>query len=507
MIAEANVVSTSRFQDRIAVWQRWQTSFEADRGFDHLPADVDFTLDWIDPDGNALSSPGYWDGGATFRACMAFPRTGVWRWRTRCTPEVPGLTGKSGTVRVSAYRGSSPLYRHGWLRVSDDRRHLCHADGSPFLWIGDTAWAGPMRASDTDWKDYLRDRIRKRFTLVQVGPASDWMGATDAMGVEPFDGDNVLRPIPAFWQGWERRIRMAIESGMAVLIVGLSEPRTRYPAVDDAWGFARWLMARLYGDPVMVSPSFDSPWMELADTIGRRLAQLAPHHLVTQHPGTPSGQPGHIWAERYYSADYLAYAGCQTGHNNGRLPLCFRQATGWIQRLYRMNPTKPVINLEAIYETDESPAYSAHSARGCGYLSMLSGAAGYTYGSDLYVWHTDPSKPDYWRRVLARPGTLQMGVMRSVWERAGWPHLKPSPDFVANNPADLLARCAAAIHSDERTALVYLPQSCAVRLQSGWEQARGIWISPLTGRNVPASGAVVQWAPPAEGDWVLQLKR
>lgn len=500
-------MTPSDSKDNIAVWQRWQTSFEAGRGFDHLPADIDFALEWTDPDGNTLSSPGYWDGGATFRACMAFPRTGVWRWRTRCTPEVPGLAGESGMVRVGAYQGRNPLYRHGWLRVSDNSRYLCHADGKPFLWIGDTAWAGPMRATDADWKDYLRDRSRKRFTVIQVGPASEFMGETDAAGAEPFADGKVARPVPAFWRAWVQRIQMAQDSGMAVMIIGLSEPRERYPSLEDAWVFARWLMARLYGDPVMVSPSFDSPWMELADTIGRRLAQLAPRHLVTQHPGTPSGQAGHIWAERYHSADYIAFAGCQSGHNSGRLHLCFGQAAEWNHRLYRMKPTKPVINLEAIYETEETPSFSTHSARACGYLSFLSGAAGYTYGSDLYYWHTDPSRPDYWRKEMARPGSAQMGVLRSVLERSAWPQLKPQPELVADNPADPMVRCAAAISDDERKALIYMPQARPVRLQAGWERARASWILPVTGRATAASGSDGVWTPPGEGDWVLAMKR
>ena len=60
--------------------------------------------------------------------------------------------------------------------MSDNRRYLAYGDGTPFLWIGDTAWAVPMRASDEEWEAYLADRAAKHFTLIQVAPAPSWAG-------------------------------------------------------------------------------------------------------------------------------------------------------------------------------------------------------------------------------------------------------------------------------------------------------------------------------------------
>src|SRR3954467_4483081 len=57
--------------------------------------------------------------------------------------------------------------RHGPLRVSDDRTHLAHADGTPFFYLADTAWNGPLLSTDADWQTYLADRVAKGFTAIQ----------------------------------------------------------------------------------------------------------------------------------------------------------------------------------------------------------------------------------------------------------------------------------------------------------------------------------------------------
>ena len=74
-----------------------------------------------------------------------------------------GLHNQKGVVDVSSYQGNNPLYRKGYLKVSDDHRYLMYGDGTPFLWIGDTAWAAPMHATTQEWQTYIQDRRDKRF--------------------------------------------------------------------------------------------------------------------------------------------------------------------------------------------------------------------------------------------------------------------------------------------------------------------------------------------------------
>jgi uncharacterized protein DUF4038 len=54
------------------------------------------------------------------------------------------------------------------LKVSDHRRFLVHDDGSPFFYLGDTAWELFHRLTLSEAERYLRDRAAKGFTVIQA---------------------------------------------------------------------------------------------------------------------------------------------------------------------------------------------------------------------------------------------------------------------------------------------------------------------------------------------------
>lgn len=476
------------------VWQPWQTALEAARPRED-PLSVTVRAELAGPRGERIRAVGFWDGGRTYLVRCAFPAPGAWRWRTECSDAADtGLHGRSGTVRVAAYRGSNPLFRHGFLRVSDNRRYLCHADGTPFFWLGDTAWAAPLKARDADWDLYLRRRRAQGFTVIQVGIAPEWAGKVDAAGEKPFVGEGIRAPNPPFWRSFEDRVRRANAAGFPVLVVGVMEPTTRYPAEPDAVRFARYLAARLCGSAVMLSPSFDSPYMPVADAVGRALRETVIAQLVTQHPGTPGGQPTAIWSEEYFDRPYLDFVGVQSGHNGGNRERCASQAVNWVLHLYRREPHRPVVNLEAMYDGQGVNAWTADDARRLAWLSLLSGAAGYTYGAGemrrgmagdggVWGWVTDPAAPDYWRKALEWPSAAQMGVVRRVLTGVDWWDLEPAPERVLSDERSAQRRPVIAVARGGRLAVAYLPAGGRARLDldgmTGPLQAR--WIDPSTG--------------------------
>ena len=76
--------------------------------------------------------------------------------------------------------------------------------------------------------------------------------------------------------------------------------------------------------------------------------------------------------------------------------------------LFRHEPHKPVINLEAMYDGQGVKGWQAVDARSLAWRSWLSGAVGYTYGAGdlppkcpqgsgaVWMWVTDSKKYDYW---------------------------------------------------------------------------------------------------------------
>jgi hypothetical protein len=508
-------------------WQRWEHALTSARSYDNPYADVTLRVTYAGPGGRTLHTYGFWDGGVTFRIRCAFPTTGTWRWETECSDTTnTGLHGQRGIVEVSRYRGPSPLYSHGFLKVSDNRRHLVYWDGTPFLWIGDTAWAVPLRANDDEWEAYLADRTTKHLTLIQVAPAPEWAGEMDRHGQRPFTGKACVQWNPAYWQSFERKIQRANQEGLAVLLVGLMEPVRRYPDAAQACRFAQNIVARLFGNFVVFSPSFDSEFMSLADEVGRATRDTTAVHLITQHPGTPWNQPTPTISDQYYDRPYLDIAGLQSGHNAGNREWCAHHAIEWTLHLYRHEPHKPVINLEAMYDAQGEKGWQAVDARSLGWRSWLSGASGYTYGAGdlppkvsagsgaIWKWVTDPEKYDYWKKALQWESALQMQHLHDFLAAIEWWRLEPAHGLIRNQPDDVTRRMVLASSATGDLAVAYLPDNDAIELDVSVfpSPLAARWFDPVNGRYTSVAGRIEnggahRFARPANGDWVLLLQR
>ena len=507
----------------VTVWEPYEAVLHAAREPQTPLVGPAVTVSFSGPEGQRFTGRAFWDGSATYRLRTALPGPGEWRWTTACGDPTTGLDQQSGTVLVTPYDGDSPLYQHGFLKVGDDHRTLTYADGTAFFWLGDTAWAAPLKATLDDWQVYCANRTANGFTVTQICCASDWAAKADTEGHPPFDGAGLAHPNLDFWREFEAKIRAANQAGLHVMLVGLMEPVSRYPDSDEAVDFARWLTARLDGLFVSYSPSFDSPYKELGNTVGAAIREVTSRHLITQHPGTPSGKPTPIWSEQYADQPYLDFYGVQSGHNGGRLDRVMRQAREWNLAMYRHQPPKPVVNLEAMYEAGGDQAWRAEDARKAGWLSLLSGAVGYTYGAGetgrkvpggqggLYAWCTAPDAPDYWRKVIDWPGTTSMRHLAAFFGQLDWWTLLPAPERLLDEPDDPQAKAALATDPEAGLVVVHLPVSRGVTIDvrglKPVPQAR--WYNPQTGAWSAAEGrgddGRMMYHPEANGDWVLQI--
>ncbi len=52
------------------------------------------------------------------------------------------------------------------MRISANQRFLVHDDGTPFFYLGDTAWELFHRLTLAEAEQYLRDRAAKGFTVI-----------------------------------------------------------------------------------------------------------------------------------------------------------------------------------------------------------------------------------------------------------------------------------------------------------------------------------------------------
>ena len=510
-------------------WQRWEHALTSARSYDNPYADVTLRVTYTGPGGRTLCAFGFWDGGDTFLIRCAFPEPGTWRWETECSdPANTSLHKQSGTVNVSPYAGDNLLYRHGFLKVSDNHRYLAYADNTPFLWIGDTAWAVPQKASEEEWDVYVADRATKHFTVLQVAPAPEFLaGKTDRRGERPFTDKSCSRWIPEYWRSFDRKLERANEEGFVVLVVGLMEPVNGHPEAKNACRFARNIVARLFGNFVIFSPSFDNEYKPLGDEVGLAAREATAVHLITQHPGTPSEQPVPTYSIRYYDRPYLDFVGVQTGHNAGDRERCAHHAIEWNLHLYRHEPHKPIINLEAMYDGQGEKGWQAVDARSLAWRSCLSGAMGYTYGAGelepkrpggnggVFSWVTDPGKYDYWKKALQWESAFQMQYIHDFLAGIEWWRLEPAHDLIRNQPDGVTRRMVLAKSGEGDLAVAYLPDNDAVEIDLSAFSAHSMaarWFDPMRGRYNPIAGSVEnkathRFTPPTKGEWVLLLQR
>ncbi|MBN1670983.1 MAG: DUF4038 domain-containing protein [Kiritimatiellae bacterium] len=533
----ATIEYARTLESHAAVWQRWEQRLSLAKRWANPYQEVQCEAEYAGPHGERYAGTGFWDGGDLFILRMMFPRPGEWSWRIRSND--PGLDARSGVVAVRAEAEESALYRHGSLGISPNSRYLVHADGTPFLWIGDTTWLGYVRATDTEWQAYIDDRASRGFSVVMTS-CSCMAGPddrTDPHGEAAFADDGMAQWNPAFWRNFDSKIEYANRRGVLVVVAGAAwGNRARHAAHDEVLAFARNLAARLAGNHVAFSSRQD--WgggpEELVGSSGEAIKRAAPLALMTQHPrrivgeGAELPMPDQV-LKHYYHLPSTDFVSVQTG--NGPVPdsepldqARAARATGeWIAALYAESPCKPVVNLEGCYDTDYHHGTSANQtamARREGYQSFLAGACGYTSSSyGIWAW----GRPLQWNvktqvpalaTGMNRPYARHLGILAQCLRALDWWRLRPDNDRIRNQTDDWPKRMFFATCPEGDQGAAYLPENQAIVLDmtafSGPVRAR--WLNPLDGSAEPVNEPIPnhgerRFTKPADWDDALLVLR
>ncbi len=246
--------------------------------------------------------------------------------------------------------------------------------------------------------------------------------------------------------------------------------------------------------------------------------------MITQHPGTPWNKPVPTFSTNYYDQSYLDIAGVQTGHSEAHLDWCAHHAIEWNLHLYRHEPHKPVINLEAMYDAQGTNNWRAVDARSLAWRTWLSGAMGYTYGAGetpphhpngkggVWMWVTDPEQYDYWKKALQWESAFQMQHLHDFLAVIEWWRLEPAHELIRNQPKDVTRRMVLAKTAADDLAVAYLPDNEAIEVDMSVfpSPLAARWFNPVRGQYTVVDGnfenrGTHRFESPAKGDWVLLL--
>ncbi|MGC9316641.1 MAG: DUF4038 domain-containing protein [Armatimonadota bacterium] len=507
--------------DEVARWDVHEIVLESEREYDEPLWDATLTALFTSPSGREREVEGFWDGDRSWLVRFCPDEVGTWRWRTRrSVPDDSGLHGREGRFACAAYEGTNPLVEHGPLSVAGDRRHLEHADGTPFFWLADTAWNGVLRARPEEWEEYLVLRLNQRFTAVQF-VATQWRGwpEQDLVFSNP---DRVSVEIGAF-RRMDAKIAAVNKHGLVAAPVMLwtlteSDPG-QVLSEQSAIRLCRYMRARWGAHNVVWLLGGDGRYKdeEVAERwrrIGRAVFGEDSDRPVTMHPCGMSWVGDEFGGEPWF--DFLGY---QSGH---ALP---EKTSRWIA----MGPPAehwrelelPIINLEPNYE--DHPAYgsdyriSPPDVRRAAWLSLLvTPTAGVSYGTNpVWAWseargpapgHEGLGEVGPWREGLERPGISGMTALAQLMDQIEWWRLRPAQDLLLQQPGEADPRdfIAVAATDDRDLVVAYTPAGDAIHLQ-GDLPGEARWYDPREGGWQAAAGEDGHFDAPAEGDWVLVL--
>ncbi len=420
----------------VAAWSVFETSFDSTKRYANPFVDVEVNVVFARGDRQWVI-PAFWVGGSTWKVRFAPPAAGDYRYRVEATEKQDaGLNGKEQSLTVMAYKGDNPLLKHGFLRVSEDKRHFEHADGTPFFWLGDTWWKCLCkRMPFVDFRELTADRRAKGFSVVQIvcGPYPDeglFQDCWENEGGKPYTTRDFTVVNQKYFEFADRRFRHLVEAGIVPAIVGgwgrgdcNSMELAGLAGIKRHW---RNLVARYGALPtvwIIGGESGGPEWTEVARYVKSIDAYGRPR---TIHPFA-SGRLA-VTDETVINFDML-----QTGHGDMGV------ARGAIPKLlaaYHRTPPMPAMIGEFCYEGHMQAAYD-DAERYVFWGSMLSGGAGLTYGA-AGVWHAsvegDPGlnrvyDPTTWREGKDLPGSAQLGYGKKLLEKYPWASFRPHPEW------------------------------------------------------------------------------
>lgn len=435
-------------------------------------------------------------------------------------------------------------WRNGRLTVAENGRFLRHENGTPFFWQGDTAWLLFTRTGPEDACEYLEDRRRKGFNVVQVMLVHS-PGGCNAFGRPSFEGGDFSRPLTGepdgYWEYIDRVFGIAEKKGIYLAVVPVWGSIVRSGGLDarTAAAYGEFLARRYGGRPNVVwiigGDTHGSDQTDVWDALAASIRRTDPNHLMTFHPfgRTRSAQ----WFHRRPWLDFNMF---QSGHRRyhqimdplhpdgveGTIP----EEDNWryVQADYALQPPKPTIDGEPSYEDIpqglhdvRQPRWQAGDVRRYAYWSVFAGAFGHTYGDNSVIQMLRPQdRPgNYgaargWREAIHDPGAGQMQYLKALMLAVPFFERVPAPESIAGPAGEQYDYLAATQGRDYLLVYTYTGRAIPVKFGSiRGDTLLAHWFDPRTGRFTPighfSNAGTGTFVPPGEerpgNDWVLAL--
>lgn len=436
------------------------------------------------------------------------------------------------------------------LKVSPDGHYLVHEDGTPFFYLGDTAWELFHRLNREEAVRYLEDRAKKGFTVIQAVAIAELDGHKDPnpygylplRNLDPSNPDVKEGGQNDYWDHVDFIVDKANEMG---IYIGFLPTWGRYwhdenPLFtpENAATYGEWIGKRYGGKGVIWILGGDR---KIENETQRAIIEAMAEglrkgdggrNLITFHPRGGSGS-----SEYFQNSGWLDFNMRQNGHQaeySGTYTEKDVVPTGNTRIDYDRTPVKPVVDGEPLYEDHplrframDNGHSIASDVRRCLYWDLFDGAFGHTYGhhSIWQMWSekknpiNGPLMP--WYDALNQPGAGQMQYGRKLIESRPFLTRIPDNNIIVTNrvptsvPGAGKYRFAATRDVEGTYAMIYVPagRSFSVRMDAiKGNRIKAWWYNPRNGKAADAGSysntGDKTFIPPEPGeslDWVLVL--
>ena len=415
------------------------------------------------------------------------------------------------TVSGFAQKKSTYIpWKNGKLVVSEEGRYLKHENGTPFFWLGETGWLLPQRLDRDEVSYYLNECKKAGYNVVQIQtlngvPSINTYGQlsmTDGYNFKNIDQKGVY----GYWDHMDYIVETAARNGIYIGMVPIWGTPVDQGLMNakEAEAYGKFLAERYKDSPNIIwfiggdirGDKKTDVWQSLAKTI----RAIDPNHLMTFHPR------GRTTSATWFNDEpWLDFNMFQSGHRrygqrkgDGDYPIEENtEEDNWrFVEASTLNPLKPVIDGEPIYEDipqglhdPNETRWMDYDMRRYAYWSVFAGSFGHTYGHNSIMQFHAPGKmasfgaEKAWWDALKDPGFNQMQYLKDLM--LAFPFLERVPDqtIIAGQNGERYDRAVATRGNDYLLVYNYSGRPMEIDLTKISGNKKNVWwFSPKTGK-------------------------
>lgn len=519
---------------QVSKWESLSIPLTTTKTFKNPYKEVEVWATFVNQKGDTIHRPAFWDGNKQWQVRFSAPHENdKWTWRVFSLPEDINFKNKTGRIKVSPYLGKNQLNLHGTLKMSPEKRNVVHADGSPFLLIGDTPWSLPYRATTDQVHEYAINRKTKGFNtalLIAVQPDIKAEGPEQrnteqgfARGFFDLNKGHLNEINPSYFQTLDTLTQILYDHEIVPVFAPLAHgygwkgKQSLGPNVDpdEYTRFVKYLLARYGNRPALWLLSLDgngnAPGIIKA---GEMLEKWDSYKQPTGLHYNPCDDFLATWAKegdghcfhlnkKHQDAPWLDFQWAQTGHDGKHLYYK-------VEKMYDNLPTKAVMNGEPTYEgmNEGKEGLGWWQGRNAWNELMHGGTMGVVYGAvSLWQWKITPNEAGWeewtnanvdWREAMDFEGAKYVGFIAKAFNGFNSTDMKRKWELTGNN-SPLLAK-------EGHFYISYLENGGKLNIRNMPENLYYYWFDPLKGSFHTAGKTVLNEgyeAPNQNQPWVF----